>query len=127
MKQTIRLTESELRRMIFESVRDIMNENDNDWSKFEKGNTIKVGNRDYDEKKYKAYRKNKKDGETYDSYHERVKKEKADKRAATKAEKAERAEAKKLGMTLKKYRQHKNGDNVEKAVAESIRKYINML
>lgn len=127
MKQTIRLTESELRRMIFESVRDIMNENDNDWSKFEKGNTIKVGNRDYDAKKYKTYLKKKKAGETYDSYEERVKKERADKRAATKAEKAERAEAKKLGMTLKKYRQHKNGDNVEKAVAESIRKYINML
>ena len=112
--------------MIFESVRDIMNESDKDWGKFEKGNTIKVNGVDYPANKYKAYQKNKQKGETYDSYQERMKKERADKRTATKAEKEKRAEAKKMGMTLKKYTQYKEGNKVEKAVAESIRRYINM-
>ncbi len=127
MKRVTRITESELRRMIYESVSNALDESDRDWASFEQDKYIDVNGEKRKEKDHRKYLKNKNKGESFKDYQERVKKETADKRAATKAEKAERAEAKKQGLTLKKYRQQQEDNKVEKAVAESIRRYINKL
>ena len=125
MKQTIRLTESELNNMIMESVMEIMGESFGDWNGLESNKYITVNGQKYKESEYKKYKKNKKDGESFEGYKERMKKERADKSAATRADKKERAEAKKSGLTLKKYRNQKEQDDkIEKAVAESIRRVL---
>jgi hypothetical protein len=137
MKQTIRLTESELRRMIYEATQDIMNEASNDWNGLEKSKTINVNGRELPEREYKRYMKTKEKGESFDDWKARVKQEAANKRAETKAKKgeeekarlakkADRKAAKESGMSYEKYMEQKN-KKVDKAVAESIRRYIERL
>lgn len=127
MKQTFRLTESELKNMIAESVMNIMNESSDDWNRFESDKYITVGDKKYKEKEYKKYQKNKKSGESFEQYKERAKAERGEKTQATKAEKKEREEAKKLGLTLKKYRKQKEDEKIEKSVDESIRRILRSL
>ena len=177
MKRTIRLTESELRRMIYESIIDntkktgdvmvnngtprtfriskenprfelnkeideVVNEASNDWNGLEKNKTINVNGRELPEREYKRYMKAKRDNEEYkglsfDDWKARVKQEAANKRAETKAKKgeeekarlakkADRKAAKESGMSYEKYMEQKN-KKVDKAVAESIRRYIKRL
>ena len=137
MKQTIRLTEGELRRMIAESVMQTLDETQNDWRGFESDDMVEVNGQKVPRKFYKKYMKNKEKGESMDAFKARMKQEAANKRAETKAKKAEeeearnakkadREEAKRRGMSYNDYMAEKD-KKVDKAVAESIKRYLGRL